>query len=262
MRLKGVLILTLGLALVGLALLGRVYWWGNSQPKATVVLTLPPTPTEALTVEGLHPPAIKPEWKAKMRAYEERAQWLDTPTWMTETVEVNGEKTNMAFWQVPFVSTGVWDEAKVTLRDGQQFNLDVLYALQIDIVREVILVPVVMGVGYQDEYLAWTEPLAPSQTGAAFLEKVRREYPLGQLFFAYAEAPWATPQGIDWAHCNSGKAQIPRWSCVLGKAVEAEWPGYTVLVLRRILQREQFPQNFFLYGVMPRPFRETWEVSP
>ena len=189
--------------------------------------------------------------------------WLETPPWITETIQVNGKPLTLEFWQLPFVSTGVWGEAVATLQDGRQFDLDVLYALQVNAMHEVLLFPLVMGTSYQGEYLAWTGPFPFEGTREDFLNQARNAYPKGQVFMAFAEKPWATVQGIDWASCNAGQAEIPRWACDFGQAVEKQWPGYTTLVLRRILAAASLPEGFFLYGLMPQPLaKETWEVTP
>ena len=257
---KGVLLLLTGLVLVAAALAIRVYM--NTPKPQTVVLTPPPTPSDVLTVEGLHPPTVKPEWVEKMQAYEARAHWLDTPTWLTETIQINGKSHTREFWQVPFVSTGIWGKGGATLRDGQQFGVDVLYALQFTATREVLLIPIVMGTSYQSDYFVWVGNY-PQSSRENFLKRARDDYPLGQVIMAFAEKPWATVQGIDWVHCNAGKAQIPKWACELGNAIESQWPDYTGLVLRRVLPASSLPDSFVLYGVMPQALStETWEVSP
>ena len=240
---KALLIFLGSIVAVPLALLGR-RGWGREKP-IEAVFTPPPTPAEALTIEGLQPPEVKPEWEAKMQAYEDRKHWLETPPWITETIEVNGKPLTLEFWQLPFVSTGIWDEAAATLQDGRRFDLDVLYVLQVNAMREVLLFPLVMGISHQGEYLAWTVLFPFEGTREDFLKQARQDYPKGQVFMAFAEKPLATVQGIDWVSCDAGKAEIPQWACDFGQAVEKQWPGYTTLVLRRILSKASLPEGFF-----------------
>ncbi len=261
--LKVILIVLIGLVLVALTLLGRIYWWGKPKPEATVVLTLPPTPAEALTVEGLNPPAAKPEWVEKMRAYEKRAQWLDAPTWVSETVDTPKGEKQIQFYQLPLVSTGETGTAVVMLQDGRKFEVNVLYALYYNVVGQTVVLPIVTAITHG--------------VGTVRFSEKNLGLPLGKVFFAIMSTPLATPIGIQWEQCTPGSMglpQAPPWACDFGEAVEKRWPGYTALILRRVLTLQQIPEGFFLYGIHITPLNpppewdktmpdlSTWEVSP
>ena len=251
---KGVLLLLTGLVLVAAALAIRVYM--NTPKPQTVVLTPPPTPSDVLTVEGLQPPAVKPEWVTKMQAYEARAHWLDTPTWAIETVEARGRTVDLSFWQLPLVSTGQTNTVRVRLRDGQTLTLQVLYTLQFNAFREVVLVPLVITVTTQGQTISFFQGnTLPS---------------LGQVIMAFADAPLATPIGFDWSKCTPYLLVLNRKApislCALGRDIEAQWPDYTGLVLRRVIPKGALPKNFLLYGLRSQPVFlshiSNWEVSP
>ena len=267
---KALIILAVGVLLVALALLGRAFWWGRAKPE-TVVLTAPPTPADVLTVEGLQPPEVKPEWVEKMREYEARAHWLDTPAWITQTVEARGKDVNLAFWQVPLISTGQWGGVTLMTRNGAIYRADVLYTLQLNAAKQVLVVPLVVSVSHEGETIDFLEGESVNAPPSV------NDFPLGKAVIAVANAPFATLSGLDWGKCKDTMLTIssPAWVCELGQAIEAQWPGYTALVLRRVLAPQQVPENFVLYGVrahaiLPPPdWRKevdidlsTWEVSP
>ena len=271
---KGLLLALLGVIAVALALLGRAFWWGKPKP-VTVVLTSPPTPQEALTVSGLHPPKVKPEWVKKMRQWGRKYR---TPPWMTETFHTETGNVVVGHYQVPLVSTGQWDEITLTTRDGQTYHADVLYTLQLNAARQVLVVPLVMGVEHDGQYMPWPVLAQPwvygkdpaHLTRERFLAIAKKQWgEVGKILTGIAEEPLVTLHGFQWAQCRFGKyapIQPPPWVCKLGEAIEEQWPGYTLLVMKTALMQASMPSDFVLYGVSASapqdPAMTTWEVKP
>lgn len=271
---KALIILAAGVLLVALALLGRAFWWGRTKPE-TIVLTVPPTPADVLTVEGLQPPEVKPEWVEKMRQWG--SKYRMSP-WLTETFHTEAGDVVVGYYQVPLISTGQWGEVTLTTRDGAAYRADVLYTLQLNAAKQVLVVPLVMGVEHNGQYMPWPVLLQPWLYGDDVTHLTREEFlaiakkqwgELGKTVTATVEEPLVTVQGFQWGQCNFGEyapVQPPLWVCDLGEAIEKQWPGYTSLVMKAALTQALMPSGFVLYGVsalVPQdPAMSTWEVSP
>ncbi len=239
----------LGIVLVGIVIMAvALVGWEALRPKPpVVVLTPPPTPQQALVIGGINPPTVRQQWIAKMQAYEKRVNWLNTPTWTVETINtIKGTKAKAASWQVPLVSTGQFGTALLTWQE-QRFTIKVLYALQYNVFREVLVVPVVFQV---TNNAGETAKFGEVTTLA-----------LGKAFIISAQSPVAVPTGLDWKQCAPKYLGIvnpnpsKQWVCTLGQAIERKWPGYTGLVLRRAIRQTDLPTGFILYGfsILPLP---------
>jgi hypothetical protein len=150
------------------------------------------------------------------------------------------------------VSSGEFDQAEITLANGEIYQADVLYAYALMSSQRVLVVPVMVGLLLPDGcYIYFSEKYAFEGNGGIISTSADRQsawadtqarLPRGRIFRLLAYG-MATPQGLDWKKCPSIPFYPPE-ICPIGELVETLYPDQTKTFVLRLA--DEFPPNWLL----------------
>jgi hypothetical protein len=195
------------LALLLLLLIVALLWWRSSTPQQELASTPPLQPNTATptTVNAALGKAIAPA-----------VNTLSNPYW------TDGEHRSL---MLPFVSSGKFTQMDIPLPGGQAARADVLQALSLNAARELLIVPVAVGVllpdGGYHAFLTYRQYGKGAEV--SLLAEAREALPRGWVFLASVDG-FVTPKAVQWKQCR----QYPfpgEPICSIGELLAARYPG-------------------------------------
>lgn len=164
------------------------------------------------------------------------------------------------------VSSGEFDQAKITLGSEETYHADVLYAYTLMSNQRVLVVPVVIGLTLSDGQYAYFSENVTTETETGETTRLDREtaltdanvrLPRGRIFRLLAYS-MVNRQGLDWQQCSSLSFYPPE-ICPIGELVEQLFPNQTKTFVLRL--SDEFSPGWLLIGWFFQEFAPE-EMSP
>jgi hypothetical protein len=158
------------------------------------------------------------------------------------------------------VSSGEFEQAEITLDNGEIEQGDILYAYALMKNLRVLSVPVLIGLQLPgDRYLYFSENYALDSNGGITsldadrqmaLADAHERLPRGRIFRLLSYG-MVTAQGLDWKQCPAQAFYSPE-ICPVGELVEHLYPKQTETFVLRL--SDGFPVNWLLVGWVFKEF--------
>jgi hypothetical protein len=165
------------------------------------------------------------------------------------------------------VSSGKFEQAEITLDNGEMDQGDILYAYALMTNQHVLAVPVLIGLQLHDgHYLYFSENYAFETNGGISSSGIKRQtaledaaerLPRGIIFRLLAYS-MVSSRGLDWKKCP-GEALYSPEICLVGDLVEGLFPKQTQAFVLRL--SDGFPPNWLLVGWVFKEFAPA-ELAP
>ncbi len=178
----------------------------------------------------------------------------------------NGEVEELL--KLYLVSAGVFDTAEITLANGEKLKFDLVYAYQLNHAREVLTIPLVMGMEtadgrytyFSDSYI-YSATFDPAEFDPGVLTRISRadalrdaemRLPAGALFVV-SIAHLSDRNHIDWQACpHAFYVDMSGEFCQAGSEIDQ---GYASLMIQRAAT--SLPDGWMLVGWF---FSETTDI--
>jgi hypothetical protein len=161
---------------------------------------------------------------------------------------------------VYLVSSGKFDQAKISLGRGETYQGDIVSAYALMSNQRVLGVPVLIGLQLPDGgYIYFSFNYSFEEHGGIFsmsamrqaaLADARERLPRGRIFRLLAYG-MVSRQNLDWHICPYGTL-YPRQICPVGELVDQLYPDQTKAFVLRL--SDGFPINWMLVGWVFKEF--------
>lgn len=161
-------------------------------------------------------------------------------------------------WSTFLVSSGIFEQAEITLSTGETFQLDVVFAYQTTQTNATITLPVVIGLLTEDSYLYFSPyaAYAGNIPGAYSFTQLSRADALTDAQIRLAEgrvfslsiAEYVNRKGFLWADCPAyaERMSLPAAYCTVGENLDTVFPLQARLLAMRSLS--EVPLTWLVFG--------------